>query len=102
MSDYTNGYRIYSRKAAEQVVKNCGKIGDGFIALSETLVELYINNLRIGEIETTFVNREKGESSVNLKLILNSLFGLLKLYINKRKKINAVVRRKVSTTNINE
>jgi len=102
VSDYTNGYRIYSKKAAAQVVKNCGKISYDFIALSETLVELYIDNLRIGEIKTTFTNREKGESTMNLKLILDSFFGLLKLYINRRKEINSVVRKKSSPTNIVE
>ena len=102
VSDYTNGYRIYSRKAAAQVVKNCGKIGYDFIVLSETLVELYIDNLRIGEIKTTFTNREKGESTMNLKLILDSFFGLLKLYINRRKEINSVVRKKSCPTNIVE
>ena len=102
VSDYTNGYRIYSRKAAAQMVKNCGKISYDFIALSETLVELYIDNLRIGEIKTTFTNREKGESTMNLKLILDSFFGLLKLYVNRRKEINSVVRKKSSPTNIVE
>ena len=102
VSDYTNGYRIYSRKAAAQMVKNCGKISYDFIALSETLVELYIDNLRIGEIKTTFTNREKGESTMNLKLILDSFFGLLKLYINRRKEINSVVRKKSCPTNIVE
>ena len=102
VSDYTNGYRIYSRKAAAQVVKNCGKISYDFITLSETLVELYIDNLRIGEIKTTFTNRKKGESTMNLKLILDSFFGLLKLYINRRKEINSVVRKKSSPTNIVE
>ena len=102
VSDYTNGYRIYSRKAAAQVVKNCGKISFDFLVLSETLVELYIDNLRIGEIKTTFTNREKGESTMNLKLILDSFFGLLKLYINRRKEINSVVRKKSCPTNIVE
>ena len=43
VSDYTMGFRIYSKKAANHVVKNCGKVGSGFILLSEVLVELYIN-----------------------------------------------------------
>ena len=93
--DFTNGYRIYSKKSVKRIIKNCGKIGDGFIILSEILVELYINNLKIQEIESIFVNRKRGESSVNLKLILESFFGLIKLYINKRKKINLISRHKV-------
>ena len=99
VSDYTNGYRIYSRKAAAQVVKNCDKISYGFLALSESLVELYINNLRIGEIEATFTNREKGDSSMNLKLILDSFFELIKLYFNKRREIKTV-SKKPTFTNI--
>ena len=92
--DFTNGYRIYSKKSVKKIIKNCGKIGDGFIILSEILVELYINNLKIQEIESIFVNRKRGESSVNLKLILESFFGLIKLYINKRKKINLISRHR--------
>ena len=94
ISDFTNGYRIYSKRSVKRIIKNCGKIGDGFIILSEILVELYINKLKIQEIESIFVNRERGESSVNLKLILLSLLGLVKLYINKRKKINLIFKSK--------
>jgi len=87
VSDYTNGFRIYSNKAASHVVNSCGKIGSGFIVLSETLVELHVNNFKIRDIKTKMVNRITGKSSVNLKLVFESLFGLLKLYFNNRKKI---------------
>ena len=80
VTDYTNGYRLYSKKAAEYIVENCGKIGDGFIVLSEILLELHYNNFKIGETFTTFKNREKGSSKVNLKLIFNSFLGLFKLF----------------------
>ena len=86
VSDYTNGYRFYSKKAVEYITKKCGKIGDGFIMLSEILLELYYNNFKIGETETIFRNRSKGSSKVNLILLLNSLIGLLKLFIIKVKK----------------
>ena len=36
------------------------------------------------EIKSIFRNRIRGESSVNLKLILESLFGLFKLYLIKK------------------
>ena len=91
ISDFTNGYRIYSKKAVKKITRNCGKIGDDFIMLSEILVELYINNLKIREIESVFINRSRGESSVNFKLIFVSFIGLIKLYINKRKKINSIL-----------
>jgi dolichol-phosphate mannosyltransferase len=82
-SDYTNGYRIYSRRAAKKIVQKCGKIGDGFIILSEILLVLYKNNFKIGEIKTKFVNRSRGESSANLKLIISSLMGLVKIFLKR-------------------
>tara|TARA_B100001093_G_C26774305_1_gene991609 strand:- start:901 stop:1614 length:714 start_codon:yes stop_codon:yes gene_type:complete len=88
VSDYTMGYRIYSKKAVKHVVKNCGKVGDGFIVLSETLAELNHANFKIDDIKTTFTNREKGSSSVNIKLIYQSFVGIFKIYLNiKSKKI---------------
>ena len=93
ISDFTNGYRIYSKNSVKKIIKNCGKVGGGFIMLSEILVELHINNFKIREIESIFVNRERGESSVNLKLILVSLLGLIKLYFNKKKRINLISRQ---------
>jgi dolichol-phosphate mannosyltransferase len=82
-TDYTNGYRIYSRSAAKKIVQKCGKIGDGFIILSEILLVLYKNNFKIGEIKTKFVNRSRGESSANLKLIIASLIGLIKIFLKR-------------------
>ena len=82
-SDYTNGYRIYSRRAANEIVEKCGKIGDGFIILSEILLVLYKRNFKIGEINTKFVNRSRGESSANLRLIIASFIGLIKIYLKR-------------------
>ena len=87
VSDYTNGYRFYSKKAAHHIILNCGNIGDGFIVLSEILLELYLNKFKLFETDTIFRNRTKGSSSVNLKLIASSLIGLFKLYLIKIKKI---------------
>ena len=83
VSDYTNGYRIYSKRAVKLILKKCGRIGDGFIVLSEIILILKLKKYRINETFTKFVNRRRGESSVNLKLILNSLYGLIKLIIKK-------------------
>ena len=35
VSDYTNEYSIYSRRALKVIISKCGKIEDGFIVLSE-------------------------------------------------------------------
>ena len=85
ISDYTNGFRIYSNKAAKHVTANCGEVGDGFIILSEILVQLYYNNFKVKEVESTFVNRTRGESSVTFKEIFKSLTGLYKIYKLKNK-----------------
>ena len=85
VTDYTNGYRMYSKKALKIVVSKCGKIGDGFIVLSEILLQLKMNNLKISDTPSIFINRKRGESSVNFKLIIESLFGLIKLYVIKNK-----------------
>ena len=85
VSDYTMGYRIYSKKAVKHIIKNCGKIGDGFIVLSEILFRLDHAKFKIKDTKTTFVDREKGSSTVNLKLIFYSLIGLFKLYFIKLK-----------------
>ena len=83
VTDYTNGYRIYSRRSVKLITKKCGKIGDGFIVLSEILLMIKLNNFKINELPTIFVNRKRGQSSVNFKLIIQSLFGLIKLYFIK-------------------
>ena len=85
VSDYTNGFRIYSRKSVELITKKCGNIGDGFIVLSEILLIIKIFNLKIDEVPSIFVNRKRGESSVNFKLIIQSFMGLVKLFFIKQK-----------------
>ena len=83
--DFTNGFRFYSIRSAQKIIKKCGNIGDGFIILSEIIVVIKNSNFKIEELSTIFVNRTRGESSVNLKLIIQSLFGLIKLSLIKYK-----------------
>jgi len=85
ITDYTNGFRIYSRRAAKIIIKKSGKIGDGFIILSEILLIINNQKFKIGEIKSKFVNRIRGESSVNIKLIIESFFGLVKLFLIKKR-----------------
>lgn len=85
VTDYTNGYRLYSKRSVNIIVKQCGKIGDGFIILSEILLRIHLKNYKIDELKTIFVNRKRGKSSVKLSLIIQSLIGLIKLYIIRLK-----------------
>ena len=84
INDYTNGFRFYSKPAAKTIILKCNKTGGGFIILSEIILILWKNNYKISEIKSIFKNRTRGESSVDLKLILESLFGLFKLYLIKK------------------
>ena len=87
LNDFTNGFRFYSKKASEKITKKCGNIGDGFILLSEIIVVLNNNSFKIKETETIFINRVRGESSVNIRLVLASLYGIIKLFFIKNKLI---------------
>ena len=83
--DFTNGFRFYSIRSAKKILDKCGNIGDGFIILSEIIVIIKNSNFKIEELSTTFVNRTRVESSVNLKLIIQSFLGLVKLTFIKNK-----------------
>ncbi len=85
ITDHTNGFRIYSKRSVRKIIKNCGKIGDGFIVLVEILQILYLCKYKIAEVPSVFVNRRRGQSSVNFKLIFSSFLGLL--YLSFRKKV---------------
>jgi len=84
VNDYTNGYRFYSKEAARTIIKKCKNTGGGFIVLSEIILILWKNGFKIGEIRSVFKNRIRGESSVNLRLIIESFLGLIKLYIIRK------------------
>jgi dolichol-phosphate mannosyltransferase len=77
--DYTNGYRVYSKAAAQLVLATCGKLGKGFIALSEILVNVYYRGYAVGEVPTNFTNRIRGQSSLNSSEITNAFLGLFKI-----------------------
>lgn len=85
ISDYTNGYRVYTREAALVVAETCGRIGRGFIPLSETLVNLHCRGYDVVEVPTVFVNRTRGESSVTGREVANALAGLFRIHALKRR-----------------
>jgi dolichol-phosphate mannosyltransferase len=87
VNDFSNGFRIYSRKAATLIIKNCGKKDSDFIILSEIISFIYHNNLKIFEVKTIFKNRLRGQSSVSLILILKSFYSLFYIYKKNRELI---------------
>jgi dolichol-phosphate mannosyltransferase len=78
ISDYTSGFRLYSREGARFITKN--KIeAKGFIALSEIAYLLYKNGYSISEVPITWNFRRYGKSNVNLKELISSLLFVIKL-----------------------
>ena len=78
VSDFTQNLQ------SKTVISKCNKTGGGFIILSEIILILWKKNYKISEINSIFRNRTRGESSVNLKLIIESFIGLCKLYLIKK------------------
>jgi len=83
LHDFTNGFRIYSKRSTKKIIQKCGNIGGGFIILSEIIVVLHNNHFKINEVSSKFINRERGKSSVGLGLVISSFFGLIKLFFIK-------------------
>jgi len=77
-TDATNGLRRYSRRAVERIVESNFRTS-GFIVLSEIAVILKSHNILPSDLPTKFVNRQLGKSTVNVKEIIRSASGLLKL-----------------------
>lgn len=83
-SDYTNGFRLYSSRAVDEIILSCGRIGSGFIALSEILVCLHGRGFKLSERPSHFVNRARGQSSMSIKEIFNAIKALFHLYFYKK------------------
>jgi dolichol-phosphate mannosyltransferase len=76
--DYTNGYRVYRRRVLESLDFDSIE-STGYIVLSEVLVQLHRAGFRIGEVPTTFVNRQRGVSNTTPAEIAEAFTGILKL-----------------------
>jgi len=82
ISDYTNGFRIYSNKAiAFLMTKKIESVG--FIVLSETAYLLNKANFKFGEIPIIFVNRKRGSSNLSLNEIKNAFLGIWRIRFPK-------------------
>ena len=80
VSDFTSGYRLYSRKAVEFLLKSKLK-AKGFILLSEIAYKLAKNNFKLGEVPITWNYRQYGTSTVNTIELLDSLNFVIKMRV---------------------
>ena len=78
LSDYTNGFRLYNRRAVEFLTKITLR-EKGFIALSEIAYRLKSNNFVVVEIPITFTDRTHGKSNATGKEYLSALLGILRI-----------------------
>ena len=83
LTDYTNGFRMYSRKAVEFLVKTPLK-EKGFIALSEIAYRLKQEGFKFGEVPISFTDREYGKSNADAKELLRSLVGAIRIRMGER------------------
>lgn len=72
LTDHTSGFRLYSRRAVEFLVKAKLK-AKGFIALSESVYRLHLAGFRVGEVPITWNYRIYGKSTVNVRELFKSL-----------------------------
>lgn len=82
ISDYTNGFRIYSKKSVDFLLTQ-KLVSSGYILLSETAYKLKSKGFSFGEIPIVFVNRKRGQSNTNLKEITDAFLGILKIRFPK-------------------
>lgn len=80
ISDYTNGFRIYSKAAATFILSQ-NLTSSGYIVLSETAFKLNNAGFSFAEIPIVFVNRKRGHSNTNIKEIMDAFIGIIRIRI---------------------
>lgn len=83
ISDYTSGFRLYSRRGIEFITKS-NINSKGFITLSEIAYKLYKNGYSISEVPITWNYRKFGKSNVDIKELFSALVFVIKLRIKSR------------------
>lgn len=78
ITDYTDGFRIYSDRAIKYLLRENFKT-KGYILLSETAFKLHKKGFKFGEIPITFVNRKRGVSNLNPAEIKEAFWGIIKI-----------------------
>ncbi|MDE2025559.1 MAG: glycosyltransferase [Patescibacteria group bacterium] len=78
LHDYTNGYRMYNRRAAEFLL-TAPLHETGFLLLSETAYLLRKTGFTLKEVPITFTDRKFGKSSVKFTDLLENFFGAFRI-----------------------
>jgi dolichol-phosphate mannosyltransferase len=84
ITDYTNGYRCYRRRAVAALDVAAIRTS-GYIVLSEVAYQLFLRGFRFAEVPTAFVNRRRGESNLSPGEILSALVSVIRLRWRRRR-----------------
>lgn len=82
LSDYTSGYRLYSRRAVEFLAKQKMK-STGFITLSEITYKLNKNGFKIVEVPVTITKRKYGKSTMGVSELVTSLVFIIRMRLER-------------------
>lgn len=82
ISDYTDGFRCYSRKAIE-IISSYQLKSQGYIVLSETAYICYKKGLQFDQIPIDFYFHSITKSNLNLKEVKEALITIIKLRFTK-------------------
>lgn len=78
MSDYTNGFRCYTKEAVQALNMDIIE-AKGYVVLSEVAYQLHLKGFRIGEVPTIFVNRRRGISNLSIHEIKEAFMSVLRI-----------------------
>jgi dolichol-phosphate mannosyltransferase len=78
MTDFTTGYRIYSRRAIERLVA-ANLRETGYISLSEWAYVLHRAGMSIEQVPTIFINRRLGKSNMSAGEAFGAIRALLRM-----------------------
>lgn len=83
ISDYSNGFRYYSRRAAEQISSTHIRYGSP-IYLTEVMAIWLAAGLRVQEFPTVYVGRNEGLSKLRKRDLAKALVGVFEIAVRYR------------------
>lgn len=78
MTDFTNGYRLYSRRAVDHLASRRLR-ETGYISLSEWAFAIHRTGMPIREVPTTFINRRFGTSNMSASEAIGAVRALVRM-----------------------
>lgn len=80
--DFTSGFRVYNAKVFSEINLKSIKV-EGYSFLVEVIYRIYLNGFTVTEVPILFNDRKFGQSKLDKKVILESIFNLIRLFLNR-------------------